>query len=151
MGHMTTETKVAIWLDSKFREWRAQQLSRRAGITQFAEYLGVSRNTLNNWMLKGQTPAGENVQRIAEKFGLEIYDLLGLQRPDPKLQAVIRNWSEAPDTDKELADFILLRSKGKDVSREKKAELLKNLKALIVEAEQADQAPATDKKKNRKK
>ncbi len=151
MEPMTKETKVALWLENKFREWRAQQSSRKAGITQFAEYLGVSRNTINNWMLKGQRPEGENVQRIAEKLGVEIYDILGLHRPDPKLQEVIRNWSEAPETDKEIADFILLRSKGKEVSREKKAKILKNLKAMILEAEKADQEYEAEQKKNRKK
>lgn len=137
------------FLERKFLDWQREQGERRT-IAEFAAWIGVSRGTFNNWLYKSRLPEGESVELLASKLGPEIYDILGLQRPDPKLQEVIRNWSEAPETDKEIADFILLRSRGKEVSREKKAKILKNLKAMILEAEKADQDEA-EKKKNRKK
>ena len=34
---------------------------------------------------------------LASKLGPEIYDVLGLARPDPRLQAIIAYWGRIPD------------------------------------------------------
>jgi transcriptional regulator with XRE-family HTH domain len=56
-------------------------------LDKFAEYIGVSRPLISYW-LKGTIPSLENVQILANKFGPEVYDVLGLPRPNPYLQKI---------------------------------------------------------------
>lgn len=37
-------------------------------------------------------PQGENIRKLADKLGLEVYDVLGLPRPDPDLFAIEQVW-----------------------------------------------------------
>lgn len=78
------KTKVAQWLDKRFLEWQLEQGSSQT-VVAFAEHLGVSRDVLNAWLNRGVTPRGSNVDLLASKLGMEIYDILGLERPDPLL------------------------------------------------------------------
>lgn len=78
---MAKKTPVAEWLEAKYREWRAEQPSMKAGIGRFAEYLGISPDSLNTYLSRGSSPTGENLEKIAARLGPEIYDLLGLVRP----------------------------------------------------------------------
>ncbi len=74
---------VGLWLDKQYIAWQA-----RAGESktwgEFAAYLGVARGTLDNWSRGSRRPEGANVTVLAEKLGPEIYDLLGLDRPDAR-------------------------------------------------------------------
>jgi len=87
---MSDETKE--WLEKKYREWRDGRPRNSDSMERFAKHLGVSRNTLNNWMNRGQTPGRESAAPIAAALGPEIYDLLNLPRPDPLLDLIVRKW-----------------------------------------------------------
>lgn len=101
---MSRETQT--WLEAQFRAWRPKQekklgpdgkLRRQDSLGHFATYIGVSRNTVQNWLNRGQTPEVESVDTIAAALGPEIYDLLSLPRPDPHLKLVIARWGLLPD------------------------------------------------------
>jgi hypothetical protein len=95
------------WLDLKFREWRNGQKRGEDTVARFANFVGVSRNTMNNWLNRGQTPGDESADLIATKLGPEIYDLLGLPRPDPLLQLVIERWGQLSDEVRsEIAEVV---------------------------------------------
>ncbi len=73
---------LSEWLNLKFLEWEREQ-GKRKTLVQFAEYLGVSRISLDGWMKNKYQPKGINLAKIASKLGYEIYDVLGIPRPMP--------------------------------------------------------------------
>ena len=42
-------------------------------------------------------PQGEYLRKLADKLGLEVYDVLGLERPDPLLYYLTKHWDEFPE------------------------------------------------------
>lgn len=72
--------EVGKWLTKKFLEWQTQSGEKKT-VTEFADFLGVSRDTLNKWFNGQRRPRGTNVDVLAAKLGPEIYDILGLRRP----------------------------------------------------------------------
>jgi transcriptional regulator with XRE-family HTH domain len=93
---MPDKETVKRWFEGQYLDWQKREGGRRS-VGKFAAYLGVSRATLYNWMLRGQVPDPENVQRIAGKLSETIYDLLERPRPDAYLQAIIANWAKIPE------------------------------------------------------
>jgi transcriptional regulator with XRE-family HTH domain len=91
---------IGEWLTKKFVDWQAAE-EKRKSVSDFADYLGVSRDTLNKYMNGTRKPTGTYVERIAAKLGVEIYDLLGSPRPDPRLQAVISAWPKMTERERE--------------------------------------------------
>jgi hypothetical protein len=101
------QTPVAQWLEGKFQAWRAAQTGHRAGVTQFALYIGISRDDLNNYLLKGVRPEAERLEKIGQALGWEIYDLVGLPRPDPQLRAVTEAFQRLPAAQRGVAEAVL--------------------------------------------
>lgn len=71
------------WINDKFLEWRG---NTRKGVTEFSEFIGVSQQTMNGWLNNHVIPKShKNINQLYEKYGYEIYDILGLPRPYPPL------------------------------------------------------------------
>ncbi len=69
------------WLTGKYLLWQVE-LGERKTLTDFAGFLGVSPSTVSAWMQGDHKPkSNQNVARLADKFGYEVYDLLGLPQP----------------------------------------------------------------------
>jgi transcriptional regulator with XRE-family HTH domain len=69
------------WLTGKYLLWQVE-LGDRKTLTEFAGFLGVSPSTVSAWMQGDHKPkSSQNVARLADKFGYEVYDLLGLPQP----------------------------------------------------------------------
>ncbi|MBX3045704.1 MAG: helix-turn-helix transcriptional regulator [Anaerolineales bacterium] len=79
------------WLEQKYLEWQGQR-GKRATLAQFAEHLGISAPLLSHYLNGLRKPTAENVGKLAQRLGPEIYEILGLQDPDPKLRFIARNW-----------------------------------------------------------
>ena len=73
---------IAECLNRKFLEWELSQ-GKRKTLGQFSEYLGVSRISLSDWINGKYVPKSQNIGKLAEKLGPEIYDLVGIPRPKP--------------------------------------------------------------------
>lgn len=86
-------TEFSAWLEAKYLEWQ-QERGKRATLSQFADYLGISAPLLSHYMNGIRKPTRENVQKFARRLGPEIYDIFGLQDPDPRLRLISRNWSK---------------------------------------------------------
>lgn len=71
---------VSDWLHLKFLEWERSE-GKRKTMTQFAKYLEVSQVSLSDWLNGKYLPKGQNIGKIANKLGYEIYDILGISRP----------------------------------------------------------------------
>lgn len=76
------KTTVAEWLEKKHLEWQTQ-LGERKKAKEFAEHLGIKPTTYSSWVNGGVLPTGDNLKLVAGKLGYEIYDILGVPRPDP--------------------------------------------------------------------
>ncbi len=88
------ETALGRWLNIKFLEWQLHE-GQRKNLTQFAEYLGMSQAYLS-MCINGERESisQEMADRIAARFGDEIYEITGKQRPDPLYSYVTRNWDK---------------------------------------------------------
>lgn len=85
------KTKFSEWLESRYLEWQVKGKGRKT-VTEFAEYLGFPQPTVNNWLNGARTPSGDSIFPLAVKLGLEVYDTLGLPRPNPILFGVQANF-----------------------------------------------------------
>jgi len=80
------------WLTKYYLKWQ-EELGERKTITEFAEYLDVSQQAVSNWMNGKYKPKGaKNIRSLASKLGLEVYDVLGMDRPEELDQP----WNQLP-------------------------------------------------------
>ena len=86
---------VKDWLNQKFNEWERSQ-GRKQSYYTFARYLEVSQSGLGQWMTGSGAPSGDDLLNIANKLGLEIYDVLGLPRPSLEVQRVTVSFANLP-------------------------------------------------------
>ena len=91
------------FLELRFLDWQKESGGRRT-VEEFAKYIGVGKSTLSMWWNGERVPQGENIHKLSLIFGLEVYDALGLERPDEGLHYVIRAWPDLPQ--EERAKFI---------------------------------------------
>ena len=92
------------FLEQKFLEWQMKN-GERKNLYQFASYVGVSHGTMSFWINGVKKPSDDNIERLAVLFGNEIYDVLGLSRPNPYLQKLNRLWEFLPEEiQKRLSD-----------------------------------------------
>ncbi len=83
------------WLNQKFVEWEQSQ-GRKQSYYSFARYLEVSQSGLGQWMTGAGAPSGDDLLNIANKLGAEIYDILGLPRPNTEVQRVTVSFASLP-------------------------------------------------------
>lgn len=74
------------WIKKKYTDWSGGKKSEN----QFAVYLGISQATLNAWMNKtrGVPTSKKVINKLVERYGDEVYDVLGLSRPDLRDQLI---------------------------------------------------------------
>jgi len=113
-------TTLPDYLTQTFLEWQAAEGQRKT-LEDFAIYIGVSRPIVSFWMNGKRTPNIEHCEKISLRFGNEIYDVLGIARPDIYLQRINRIWNElSPEIQKRIAD----EAEGYRIQNETKPEKL---------------------------
>jgi transcriptional regulator with XRE-family HTH domain len=102
---MTTEkTKIGKWIWKKYLDWLAEGGYRSQA--EFARSLQIDNTVLNHYINGRRLPTGDNIEKLA-KLGPEIYDLLGLVRPDPKIQALLNAiYSASPEQLDAILNFV---------------------------------------------
>ena len=85
--------KVADLLFKKYLEWQNGE-GKRLSVVEYAKYLDVSQQTLSTWMNGKNEPRDrKNINKLYEKLGPEIYDVLELDRPSyahPEIEEGVR-------------------------------------------------------------
>lgn len=81
---------VRDWLNKKFLEWQNEQ-GQPMTQKDFAAYIGVKPTTYSGWINSGIPPTGDNLHRLAEKLGYEVYVMVGIIPPSP----IVRTLHEA--------------------------------------------------------
>ena len=75
---------------------RQETLGRRISSKEEAHYIGVTPTTYSSWINGYSYPSGDNLRKIAKRYGNEIYVLVGQEPPSviegleyfpPKLQS----------------------------------------------------------------
>lgn len=89
------------WLEQQFLGWQRERRQRET-LTAFAEYLNVSENTLKKWIGGTRKPTGVSVDRLADKLGDEVYDILNVPRPDITVRALSRIVAALTDEQKQV-------------------------------------------------
>lgn len=97
---------VKDWLNAKFVEWEKAQ-GHKQSYYAFARYLEVSQSGLAQWMVGNGAPGGDDLLNIANKLGADVYDVLGLPRPNAEVQrAMVSFASLPPDIRQRLTNAI---------------------------------------------
>lgn len=92
--------KFSQYIELKFLEWQQEQGGRKT-VKEFAKYLGVAQSTISMWWNNEERePDGEYLRKIAEKFGIEVYDILGKPRPDEDLLYLQSVWETLPSEER---------------------------------------------------
>jgi len=71
------------WLNRKFLDWQ-NGIGERQTLKAFARYLDVKTTTLSSWLNDDIPPTGDNLYKIADKLGFEIYEILDVPPPTPR-------------------------------------------------------------------
>ncbi len=110
-------TTFRQFIEMKFLEWQ-QKLGSRKTVKQFAEYIGVGQTTVSGWWNDGHEPQGETVTKLAKLFGVEVYDVLGLPRPEENLIYLQGIWDRLSERERrairEQAEKYVARNNKKD-------------------------------------
>ena len=103
-------SSFSSWLESKYLEWQMAEGERKS-IDEFSKFLGVSRPAVSSWLNGHREPTGWNVDKLAQKLGDEVYEILGLQPPemlDPQLARLVEAYEQAsPEQQAELLQQAL--------------------------------------------
>ncbi len=86
---------VKDWLNQKFDEWEKAQ-GRKQSYYAFARYLEVGQTGLAQWMIGSGAPSGDDLLNVAKKLGPEVYDILGLPRPNAEVQRLTVSFANLP-------------------------------------------------------
>lgn len=99
---MSEAAEFSAWLTRKFLDWQTQSGERKS-VVEFAAYLEVDQPSLSKYLTGKSTPTGDNLLKIAMKFGFEAYELLDAQPPikDALLLAIVKGWDQLSDAVKE--------------------------------------------------
>lgn len=99
---MNSKSEFANWLEVQFINWmreRGQVTTQR----EFAEYLGLDQVQLSHYINeRRKKPDKVSLEKIASKLGPEIYDVLGLARPDPQLKQLTAVWHKLSEETKKI-------------------------------------------------
>ncbi len=85
--------ELSKYLDMEYLKWQQREGGSRT-LEEFADHLDVDRPTLSVWMnpKSKRTPSERSLEKLACKLGFEIYDVLGKERPDPRLFSINKKW-----------------------------------------------------------
>ena len=108
-----TKTDFANWLDKKFLEWQQREGGSRTAL-EFSEWLGFANATVNQWLNGNRSPESGNVHLLALKLGLEVYDVLGLPRPDELPYLVQVNVHKLKDAERAAIRKVIERAKKRE-------------------------------------
>ena len=112
--------KFSQFLEKKFLEWQSL-VGERKTVREFASYIGVSQATISTWWNTDRVPEGENVLKLATKLGVEVFDVLGLPRPDTDLLFIQTVWGELDEKTRQKLRDLAEDAKQRNLNAEQPA------------------------------
>jgi transcriptional regulator with XRE-family HTH domain len=108
-------------MDKAFLEFRIKQTRQRLSVSlnSFASFLDFSPPIVNQWLNGSRLPTETNVERmipkLVELLDLEVYDILGIPRPDTYFQQISEIWPNlSMEHRKSLTELAEKYMKGKE-------------------------------------
>ncbi len=83
------------WLEQKFQEWQKTEGSPQSYYT-FARFLDVGHSLLAQWISGASVPQDDDLARLANKLGPEIYEILNTAPPNSPLATINANFQFLP-------------------------------------------------------
>lgn len=77
-------TRFVEWLNNKFKAWEEFQEKPQSFYT-FSRYLDVTHSRLAQWIAGSSLPGEEDLPKLADRLGMELYDVLSIPRPESPL------------------------------------------------------------------
>jgi transcriptional regulator with XRE-family HTH domain len=113
------------FLMQKFLEWQIAEGDKRS-IKEFAKYLDVKDSALSHWMNEiRKKPDAQSLHKLSLKLGLEVYDVLGLPRPDADLAYISQHWDDvSPEFRvkfREQVEKLLAQNEPKSIHKNRRA------------------------------
>lgn len=106
-----------VWLRRTYWIWQ-EKTGELDNISKFAKWIdpGISQQNMSRWLNSIALPTGENVHKLAQKLGPEIYEILDITPPvnDPRLRDINRVWEELPEALKASISDQVGRSKARE-------------------------------------
>ena len=95
---MSEKIKFSEFLFDKFTEWMKSQKEPKT-IAEFAEAVGINRQTINKLMEKNSNniPQLRTVNALAKVIGSDIYDFLGITKSEIDFDIVKQVWGKLPE------------------------------------------------------
>lgn len=136
---------TGVDLGAAFAEWLGKRLEERdLGNNQFAEYVGVGKNTVSAWRRGRSDPGPANCRKVAEYFGRPPDEVLALvgHRPtglgESRLVALQAQISSIQQRMTETADQMTRTAEQMAEQRTLLAELLGEVRRLSREQPEPD-------------
>jgi len=70
------------WINQKYKIWITTQEKGQDTIDDFAKYIGVSQQLMSFWLNGKRSPGARTIPLLAELYGNEIYEVLGLPQSE---------------------------------------------------------------------
>jgi len=99
-------TKFSAWLEQKYISWLSEAGHLRT-LKDFAGWLGIGNAVLSHYLRGSRKPSADQLEKIADKLGMEAYDLLDQPRPDPVLVKIKTRWDKLNEEQKRKIEEIL--------------------------------------------
>jgi len=125
-------SKFPAWFNRAYKRWSRSQPGEEDFIA-FCDLLGYPPSKVLGWLHGEFLPEGQEVLGIAGTFGINVYKVLDLPKPDPELMILFNQFSHLQGQDRsKLASAIFeaerLLKEGKiSTSSPEVKEIIKNM------------------------
>jgi hypothetical protein len=85
-------SKFPAWFNKAYKRWSRSQPGEEDFLA-FCDLLGYSPAKVLEWFSGESVPEGPEVLSIAGILGLNVYEVLDLQKPDPELLKIFHSFS----------------------------------------------------------
>jgi len=85
-------SKFPAWFNKAYKRWSRSQLGEEDFLA-FCDLLGYSPAKVLEWFHGESVPEGPEVLSIAGILGVNVYEVLDLQKPDPELLKIFHSFS----------------------------------------------------------
>ena len=85
-------SKFSAWFNKAYTRWSRSQPGEEDFLT-FCDLLGYSPAKVLEWLHGESVPKGPEVLSIAGILGVNVYEVLDLQKPDPELLKIFHSFS----------------------------------------------------------
>lgn len=88
-------TKLSEWLTKQYNDWEKAQ-GKPQSYYSFARFLDVPHSNLTLWISGHALPEGDDLVKLANRLGMEVYDILIKPRPSNELQEMNAAFLQLP-------------------------------------------------------